>query len=883
MRAILAALAVVVLAAPLAADESKLKEARERWLRGNYEEARDAYQALVQDPKHGSAAVIGLSRAWQSRGEYDKALAVVEQALAADAKPADLLARRAELLQLRGRWDEALRSAEQAIELRKDQFLARWVRAQIYRDRGELKQADSEFRWFVRTYTARSDNDDDIKNPEELLLVGLAGAENARWHALSDQFSVILNDVYGDALRYEPAFWLAEYEAGMLLLEKYNYGEARDAFEKALKLNPQAAEVYVGRGTMALQKYEIKDAERDADRALEINPNLPAGLQLKADLHLAAGDLPTALKALEKARTINPRDERTLGRLAACALLQRKPAEFDRLVKEVESFDAKPGIFYLTLAEALDERRRFDLSEKFFLKAGELHPMLPWAANGLGMLYMRMGREKEAKAVLTKAFESDAFNVRVANTLKVLRHLDRYETLTTKHFTIRYDPKKDKALAQYMALYLEEIHAELAEAFQYRPPGPILVEVFNNHEMFSGRVVALPDLHTIGACTGRMFAMVSPHGDGIAQPFNWARVLRHELVHIFNLEQTNFQCPHWLTEGLAVINEGFARPQPWNELLARRVPAGELMNLDNIQLGFIRPRSPEEWHLAYCQSQLYVEYLKEKYGPQTVRGLLNAYRDGLDNAAAIQKVCRVDKATFEKGYRDYLNKVVAGLRARPAEKEMTFTQLREAHDQDPGNLDLAARLAEQYQLRRRNSEARKLVDAVLAKRKNHPLASLVKARLLLAAGDDVEAAKLLQAAVDPKSPDPRLLFELGRLQFEASDFAAAARTFELGRQLEPQNSRWLLQLARVHGQAGDKDRQIAVLKELAPLDAEDLEVRQRLARLLLDAGRHAEAERYARQALEIDIRNAEARDVLFRSLAGQKKDAEADRLRKILE
>ena len=68
-----------------------------------------------------------------------------------------------------------------------------------------------------------------------------------------------------------------------------------------------------------------------------------------------------------------------------------------------------------------------------------------------------------------------------------------------------------------MADYLEEIYDELAEKFDYRPKGPFLIEVFNNHEMFSGRIVALPDLHTIGACTGRMVAMVSPHGKGIAQ------------------------------------------------------------------------------------------------------------------------------------------------------------------------------------------------------------------------------------------------------------------------------------------------------------------------------------------------------------------------------
>src|SRR5260370_14881829 len=116
--------------------------------------------------------------------------------------------------------------------------------------------------------------------------------------------------------------------------------------------------------------------------------------------------------------------------------------------------------------------------------------------------------------------------------------------------------------------------------------------------MFSGRTIALPDLHTIGACTGRVVAMASPHGKGIRRPFNWARVLRHELVHIFNLEQTHFQVPHWLTEGLAVTNEGFPRPQQPNLLLRQRVPATDLTDLDNIALGVIRPQCALDWHTA---------------------------------------------------------------------------------------------------------------------------------------------------------------------------------------------------------------------------------------------------------------------------------------------
>src|SRR5207302_1540579 len=228
--------------------------------------------------------------------------------------------------------------------------------------------------------------------------------------------------------------------------------------------------------------------------------------------------------------------------------------------------------------------------------------------------------------------------------------------------------------------------------------GPILIELFNSHEMFSGRIVGIPDLHTIGASTGRMAALVSPRGKGVRKPFNWGRVIRHELVHIFNLEQTHFQVPHWLTEGLAVIHEGFPRPQPWNQLLRQRVPAKQLMTLDNIDLGFIRPRSPLDWHMAYCQSQLYVEYLKSKYGAPIVGEMLIAFGDGLNTAAALNKVCKVDKATFEKGYRAYLEEIVKSQLGKPAEKALTLAELKSAHEKEPENADLSARLAERLVL-----------------------------------------------------------------------------------------------------------------------------------------------------------------------------------------
>src|SRR5206468_1916801 len=142
--------------------------------------------------------------------------------------------------------------------------------------------------------------------------------------------------------------------------------------------------------------------EQFAERALKINPNLPEALRLRADVHYHSGEIAKAVKELESARFIAPREAATLARLGACMLLQQKKAEFEKIVGAVEKFDAKPGDFYFELAERLEDRRWFDEAEKYFKKAAQLRPMLSGVQNALGMLYMRLGKEKEARELLQK-------------------------------------------------------------------------------------------------------------------------------------------------------------------------------------------------------------------------------------------------------------------------------------------------------------------------------------------------------------------------------------------------------------------------------------------------------------------------------------------------
>lgn len=864
---------------PPAKKSDPLAEPRQRLQRGNYAEARLGFGELAKDAKLAPRAAIGIAAAWRAEGEYSRALDTLDGALKAAPDDLDCRAHRADLLYSLGKWDDALKDAEAALAKQDKHFLARWVRARILRDKGDTAAADKEVRWFVREYSDASSAERDITDPELLLIVGQAGAENATWNNRPQQFSFILNEVYRDALKYDPDCWEAEALAGRMLLEKHNRADASDAFDKALKINPKAAGALIGKGLVALETLELKDAERFADQALKVNPKHPEALRLKADVLIVGGDLATAERLLTAAKLINPRDEATLARLATCYQLTRKADAFAAAIKEVEAFDTKPALFYHDLADSLEGRKQYAKAEEYFRKAIELRPMVPGSRAGLGMLLLRTGREGEARTALEAALKADPFNVRVSNSLRVLKHLDKYQTIETPHYVVRFDPKTDKALAAFLAEYVEEVHGKLKKQFGYEPTGKVLVEVFSSREMFSGRAIALPSLPDVaaGACSGRVVSFPSPQTEG-GRPSNWARVVRHELTHAFNLLQTDYQVPHWLTEGLAVRSEGGDRPASWMAILGERFAAAQLLDLDNITLAFVRPRRLEDWPLAYVQALLYVEYATKTYGEGAIGKLLDAYRGGSDTAAALKKALGAEKEEFERGYRRYVEQVVRGEGGsrRRADKPMTFAELEAAVKKTPDDPDLTARLAAEHLRRNKPADARKLAEAVLAKEKGHPVASVVKARLLTREKNESGARAVLEEAAKENPDDSRILLVLGRLYVEGKQLEKAAAAFERGRKAAPADADWLVELARIYGTLGKTDELISVFREMVARDVDELPARVQLARLLLASKKPAEAEQLAREALLLDLTNVEARDLLIDALKAQKKTAAAE-------
>ena len=199
-----------------------------------------------------------------------------------------------------------------------------------------------------------------------------------------------------------------------------------------------------------------------------------------------------------------------------------------------------------------------------------------------------------------------------------------------------------------MSQYLESIHGELTERFGYHAAGP---DPDRDHE--EPPVVQRPDdrpavhphrrrLHRQGRRPGQPAAPPRSRSTGRGC--------------------SRTRSPTSSPSSRPSSTSPTGTPRPWPSR-ARGAPArrsgtsccwsacrrAKLLNLDTINLGFIRPKEPDDRQLAYCQAQLYAQYMVKRFGPDALIKMLDAYRRGLTTDRAIDACFGVEKADFEDG------------------------------------------------------------------------------------------------------------------------------------------------------------------------------------------------------------------------------------------
>jgi len=658
------------------------------------------------------------------------------------------------------------------------------------------------------------------------------------------------NDTYLAAIRVDPSYFEAHLFAGELFTSKYNYGEAAQFLQEALRLNPNSARALLD---VAINSGFAGGDEMDAalSRALAINPNHVPALVFKAGLALESDQYEGAAAELDKAFKINPRSLDAHALRASMLYLQDRDVEPE--VAATLAINPRYGVVYNTLAHFATITRRTAQSAQFARRAIEIAPAL-WAAHlNLGMALLRTGQMEEGRAEVEKAFAGDPFNVWAKNTLDLLDTMKDFRETRQGPFIIKSAAKESDTLSPYAAELLNEAVAKLTAKYRFTPQAPITIEIFANHEDFAVRALGLPGLGALGVCFGPVVALDSPSAREVSE-FNWGSTLWHEFTHVITLQMTDYRVPRWFTEGLSVYEERRARPGwggDWNPVVLRALAAGQWFKISELDAAFQHPANSQDVPLAYFEASQVCEFIADRYGFESILRMLAFYRDKARTADVLRQVLKLSETEFDQAFMAYIE-----TKTRPWQKALKT---------DP---NLVAKLSKDDVLKMLTAEE------TFALR-------MRAAQLLLADGDADGAMDHLKRAIElfPYYTGEDNAYEaLAKILEAKGQPAQAADVLESLVAHDESNLEALKALARLRLAQGDRARALAAMKLSFYVDPFDYAMHTRAGELSLEAKEYSPALTEFQVALALQPPNvAEANYNIATAFFGLGKQPEAKR------
>jgi len=651
---------------------------------------------------------------------------------------------------------------------------------------------------------------------------------------------------FRDAIALAPTDPLVNTEWGDMFVEKYNNKDAARSFEEALKADAEYGRAYLGMAR-ALADTNPPQALQFAERALKINP-IDAGAHLFMAEHAIYQDRKKDARAsIARVLETNPRHLEALSMRAALAYVEGRDQEYQDTVAAALKIHPAYGEIHRIVGSITAHYYRFDEAVEHVRKAIALDRENNRAYADLGAHLMRTGDERNARRALETAFRVDPYDTVTFNLLTLLDNLEPFDTIKDGDMVIRLHPDEAPVMRHHAPQLAREALDALSKRWEFTPKGPILVEMFPQHDDFAVRTLGLPGmLGALGACFGRVVTLDSPKARDPGT-FNWGETLWHEMAHVITLQLSNNRLPRWLSEGTSVYEERRARPEWGREMdlpFARAIDRKQVILLRELNAGF---SNPETISLSYYQASLVVEHIVNVYGQAKLRELVRSYADGVDTEAAIEQALGVDIDALQASFDGFIDTRFAGVRRALAvpdglSPEMPVDRLKAIVSANPGSF--TAQMALGMALQESSPDA--------------AIAAFEKAAALVpnATGDDSPQALIAKIAV------------------ARGDKARAARALDAlttHAQSDVQSSR---QLVTLLDGAREPARLQVALKRVVAVDPFDAQAQSALGRMALAAGQTAEAVRLFRAALgarPVDRAGAHA-DLAEALLQGGQKD-----------
>jgi len=597
------------------------------------------------------AVVCGFQRAPDARAV--QALAEIgkvdEAILLARSGGPSLSAALGDVLVMRGR----LVAADSALQYAVAQKTPGWrgadvTLAELAENRGDHAEATRRATALVSQYTQGASGwttDDHVAAGRAYILLS-RGNPNAVRSALA---------AFDAAYDADPTNLDARLRAGELFLDKYNAPEAKSSFDEVLRKSPNNARALLGLSQVATFSGS-GPATALLGRALMANPKLVDARLAQARVHLAAEAYDSASTAARAALAVDSASLPAWSMLGATSWLSGDSLQYRVALEAAKRLNPRPADFYADLAEAAVSHRRYAEGVRLASEALKLDSTSVRALGLLGTTELRAGNIEQGRARLERAFAIDPFNLWHKNTLDLLDQLKKFQTTETSRFKIVAPPEESALLTTYLIPLLDEAYDSLSKRYGYTPRGPVRIELYRQHADFSVRTMGIAGLGALGVSFGNLLALDAPSSRKRGE-FNWGSTAWHELTHAFTLGLSEHRVPRWLSEGMSVFEERRARAGwgagPTAEFIAA-YGSGRLRPVSLLNDGFVRPRFGGEVILSYYEASLVCEMIEKEFGPNALKSMLVAYRDGATTPQVFERVLKLTPQQMDAKFDSYV-------------------------------------------------------------------------------------------------------------------------------------------------------------------------------------------------------------------------------------
>jgi cellulose synthase operon protein C len=215
---------------------------------------------------------------------------------------------------------------------------------------------------------------------------------------------------FGNALQEDPRYAEAHYQLARTYTQLQDWANAYQELERTVELQPQNYPARIDLAKLLIEGGELKQAQEQVDQLSAQKSDDPQVHILIATLHEAQEDVTGAIQELQKALTLDPKQEGAYLGLALLQVKSNEPDAAEASLKKAIELAPKAVNAQLALGNYYQSRQRFGEAEQQFRSAVEGDRQDPKPRIALAQLYLAEGKKATAEDFLKESKKDFADN-----------------------------------------------------------------------------------------------------------------------------------------------------------------------------------------------------------------------------------------------------------------------------------------------------------------------------------------------------------------------------------------------------------------------------------------------------------------------------------------